>query len=230
MKKINDVKIITNKKVFSPTGTSNFLLETVCDKIKPNSSILDLGCGTGLIGISLGKLGLGKNKIYLSDASKEAVKLAKTNAAKNNISVDARVGSLFEPWKGMKFDNIIDDVSGVAEDIAKVSPWFKNVPCESGYDGTNLVIKVLKQAPRYLNKNGKIFFPILSLSNNKKIIKEAKKIFKKIKLLDRKTWPLPAQMQSNILLLKKLSADGIIDIDEKFGTILWYTDIYSGEV
>ena len=65
MKKINDVKIITNKKVFSPTGTSNFLLEAVCNKIKLNSSILDLGCGTGLIGISLGKLGLGKKQNLL---------------------------------------------------------------------------------------------------------------------------------------------------------------------
>ena len=230
MKKINDVKIITNKKVFSPTGTSNFLLEAVCNKIKLNSSILDLGCGTGLIGISLGKLGLGKNKIYLSDASKEAVKLAKINAAKNNISVDARAGSLFEPWKGMKFDNIIDDVSGVAEDIAKVSPWFKNVPCESGYDGTNLVIKVLKQAPRYLNKNGKFFFPVLSLSNNKKIIKEAKKIFSRIKLISVKTWPLPIEMSSSIELIRFLNKKGVIEVKEKFGIILWKTEIYIAQL
>ena len=89
---------------------------------------------------------------------------------------------------------------------------------------------MLKQAPKFLNKKGKIFFPVLSLSNGEKIVKEAKKIFKKIKLLDRKVWPLPAQMQSNIKLLKKLYAEGIVDFEEKFGTILWYTDIYIGEL
>ena len=166
----------------------------------------------------------------MSDASKEAVKLAKINAAKNNISVDARAGSLFEPWKGMKFDNIIDDVSGVAEDIAKVSPWFKNVPCESGYDGTNLVIKVLKQAPRYLNKNGKFFFPVLSLSNNKKIIKEAKKIFSRIKLISVKTWPLPIEMSSSIELIRFLNKKGVIEVKEKFGIILWKTEIYIAQL
>ena len=58
----------------------------------------------------------------------------------------------------MQFDYIIDDVSGISEEIAKISPWFKNVPCTSGIDGTDLVVSVLKEAPKYLKKNGKIFF------------------------------------------------------------------------
>lgn len=231
--KFNDSKVfefLTSENSFTPTGTSEFLIKSVISQITDPGKILDLGCGIGVAGIVLGKLGLSNDKIYLSDASYDAIKMTKKNAKKNNIEVDARVGSIFEPWIGSSFDYIIDDISGVAKPIADISPWFNNVSCESGYDGTELIIEVLKQAPKFLNKKGKIFFPVLSLSNGKKIVKEAKKIFKKIKLLDRKTWPLPVQIQSNIVLLKKLSADGVIDIDEKFGTMLWYTDIYSGEL
>ena len=231
--KLNDSKVfefLTSEHSFTPTGTSEFLIKSVISQITDPGKILDLGCGIGVAGIVLGKLGLSNDKIFLSDASYDAIKMTKKNAKKNNIEVDARVGSIFEPWKGLSFDYIIDDISGVAKPIADISPWFNNVSCESGYDGTELIIKVLKQAPKFLNKKGKIFFPVLSLSNGEKIVKEAKKIFKKIKLLDRKVWPLPAQMQSNIKLLKKLYAEGIVDFEEKFGTILWYTDIYIGEL
>ena len=231
--KLNDSKVfefLTSEHSFTPTGTSEFLIKSVISQITDPGKILDLGCGIGVAGIVLGKLGLSNDKIFLSDASYDAIKMTKKNAKENNIEVDARVGSIFEPWKGLSFDYIIDDISGVAKPIADISPWFNNVSCESGYDGTELIIKVLKQAPKFLNKKGKIFFPVLSLSNGEKIVKEAKKIFKKIKLLDRKVWPLPAQMQSNIKLLKKLYAEGIVDFEEKFGTILWYTDIYIGEL
>ena len=221
-----ELDFITSDKAFLPTGTSGVLIEAVKDKIIPSGSLLDLGCGIGVVGISLAKLGKTTNPLYLSDDSEEAIKLTKQNAANHNITIDSRVGSLYQPWLDMQFDYIIDDVSGISEEIAKISPWFKNVPCASGIDGTDLVVSVLKEAPKYLKENGKIFFPVLSLSNGQRIIDTAKKNFKNVNLLIRKTWPLPKEMNNHLETVRSLAKNDIIEIEEKFGMIMWHTDIY----
>ena len=224
--KKKNLEFLANEKAFYPTGTSEFLIKSVCEKINKPGSILDLGCGVGIVGISLAKLGKATSPLYLSDASDDAIKLTNINADIHGISVDARFGSLYEPWSKMRFDYIIDDVSGISEEIAKISPWFKNVPCASGYDGSDLVIEVLSQAPEYLSTNGKIFFPILSLSNSNKILVSAKQIFKNVNFLARKTWPLPTEMKPHLEIVRTLAKNGIIEIEEKFGMIMWHTDIY----
>jgi methylase of polypeptide subunit release factors len=226
IKNLLELNFCINDKVFLPTGTSEFLVNTISSQIKQRGSMLDLGCGVGLVGISLAKLGLANFPVYFSDLSEDAAKLTIQNSNKHNIDTDVRVGPLYEPWKDMSFDYIIDDVSGISEEIAKISPWFQNVPCASGLDGTDLVIDVLKHAPLYLKKNGKIFFPVLSLSNTKKILDAAYNNFKNVKLLARKTWLLPAEMLPHLETIRSLTMKNVIQVEEKFGMILWYTEIY----
>ena len=100
-----------------------------------------------------------------------AVNCARDNAKLHQCPIDAKCGALLEPWEGETFDYIVDDVSGVAEEAARLSPWFKAVPCQSGPDGTSLVTEVINKAPAYLKKGGSIFFPVVSFSNVNKIVK-----------------------------------------------------------
>lgn len=221
------LEFVTSDTVFYPTGTSGLLIDAVRGRIKSPGSVLDLGCGSGVVGIALDKLGLVNKPLYLSDASADAVAVTKQNADLHHCEVDARVGSLYHPWHGMKFDYIIDDVSGVAEAIAKISPWFRNIPCASGGDGADLVVEVLKNAPPHLEEGGIIFFPVLSLSNTKRILSAASKNFKNVERLVHKTWPLPEEMKEHVNLIRDLAAKDLIQVEEKFGMVLWYTDIYA---
>ena len=66
---------------------------------------------------------------------------------------------MFYAWDDHKFDLIINDISGVAQDIAKISPWFKNISCEAGKGRDLLVNKVISESAEYLNDNGKIDIP-----------------------------------------------------------------------
>lgn len=68
--------------------------------------VLDIGCGYGIIGITIKKENPGV-ELYMSDINKRAVEFAKINAKDNNIDVDIRQGNLYEPWEGMTFDHII---------------------------------------------------------------------------------------------------------------------------
>ena len=215
------------KEVFKPNATTRLLVENAFKIIKKKSDILDLGCGTGYVGLTIAQKLKNKNNYFFSDLSKKAINLCKNNARKNKIKIFAKTGSMYEPWVGMKFDLIIESISAIAKKVAIVSPWYKNgIPCDCGEDGTELVNEILKVSKKYLKKNGKLIFPIVTLSNKEKILKTAKKQFKNVHLLDSKDWPLPKSMYSKKNLLEKLKEKGFISYKFKYGLILYSTEIY----
>ena len=159
------LSIILNEKVFQPTGTSRKLIEAVVRNINKPGKLLDLGCGSGFVGLALYLNGKLIPPLYASDLNKHSVDLLKKNALRNNFKCIVSKGSIFDPWKNKKFDYIINDISGISDEIAPISPWFKKTSCKAGKDGTELVIRAIKMSPQYLYNGGKFFFPVLSLSN-----------------------------------------------------------------
>lgn len=217
----------TAQGVFEPTATSALLIDGFLREVREPGKLLDLGCGVGLVGIVLAKLGLVAPPVYASDVSPEAVACAQHNAERHSCGMVARVGSLFEPWRDETFDYIVDDVSGVAEDLAAISPWFTaGVPCASGRDGTALISRVISEAPSHLNPGGLFVFPVLSLSNTDKIIELAKETFGQVRVLAHQHWYLPKEVAQHADLLRQLQSEGLIRIEEKFGMLLWCTEIY----
>jgi len=224
--KKNKIIIELHDNVFAPTGTSEELIKAVSGYLTKKGSLLDLGCGSGIVGFVLHRMGKVSSKIFASDISPHAVELVKVNAKNNNIKCDARNGAIFSPWHGEKFDYIIDDISGISQEIADISPWFKNTMCDSGEDGADLVVDAITQAPYYLNDGGKFFFPVLSLSNVDRIISCAEGVFDHVEKLSNKLWQLPNEMKPYMGKLNKMRNKGYIHYEEKFGLVLWYTDIY----
>src|SRR5207245_2834613 len=131
----------------------------------PPRSVLDLGCGTGIVAVVLARLLAPEVTVGASDLSAAAVRLTRHNARNNRVLIDCRRGSLFEPWAGERFDLIVDDVSGVAEPVARVSGWYPApVPSQAGDDGTRWILEVLARASDYLAQGGRLVFPVLTLS------------------------------------------------------------------
>jgi SAM-dependent methyltransferase len=228
--KSQSFEIKLKDSVFHPTGTSDEIIAAVSDNIACPGKILDLGCGSGVVGFALHILGKSEGPLYASDLSADAAILLEDNAKDLGIPVVARHGSIFAPWEDESFDYIVDDISGIAEDVAEISPWFSKTSCRSGKDGSDLVIEAITEAPNYLNEGGKFFFPILSLSNSHKIIEAASDTFTKVQRVAHKEWRLPDDMKSHIDLLVDLRAKGLIHFEEKYGWLLWSTDVYMAEL
>ncbi len=98
-------------------------------------SVLDLGCGYGVIGITI-KKEHPDMEVYMSDINKRAVEFTKINAKDNNVEVDIRWGDLYEPWESMKFDMIVI-----------------NPPIAAGKD---VWMKMIEGAKDHLNEGGSL--------------------------------------------------------------------------
>ncbi|MDC3262056.1 methyltransferase [Candidatus Pseudothioglobus singularis] len=214
--------------IFKPTGTTKLLVDSVITNCNGfvNKKILDLGAGCGVVAISLSKEGLNNNNFYASDLNENTVECVLYNANHNNCKINVKKGSLFEPWYQEKFDLIIDDISGVSNEIAQISGWFDGVPCESGVGGDILTNKFLEDSVNYLNTGGVVFFPVISFSDVESILSTAKNNFDIVECVARNDFMLPDSLKSHLDILEKLKASGYIDFQNRFGTIIWYTEIY----
>lgn len=217
----------TAEDVFFPTHTSELLIKGARESIRTPGKLLDLGCGIGLCGLVLARLGHCEPPVYLSDISARAMLLSKLNAQKLGVPAVFRQDSLFNPWVDERFDVIVDDVSGISEDVAKVSPWFpEGVGCQTGKDGTALTVSVLQRAPRHLNRDGMLIFPVLSLSREERILDEAHMCFSQVSLIGEQVWFLPEEMLKHFDIIAPLVEQGLIRLEQKFGSWLWTTKIY----
>ncbi|MBU0881531.1 MAG: hypothetical protein KKE81_04970, partial [Candidatus Omnitrophica bacterium] len=166
-----------------------------------------------------------------SDLSGEAIELARKNAERMSVEYVARRGSMFEPWDGEKFDVIVDDVAGISDDIAGISPWYpEGVSCGAGRDGVKWIVQIIEQSGRHLNEGGMFIFPILSLSNADKIIQSLRGAYSSYEIIAKKDWFLPDAMAARQDILMPLINDGSIICHKKYGKWIWYTHIYKANV
>ncbi len=217
----------TAEGVFVPTHTSQLLIKSARQILDKPGRLLDVGCGIGICGLVLGKLGLCSVPVFFSDLSERATAVARENARKLNVPADIRSGPLFAPWAGERFDDIIADVPGISQEIARLSPWFpQGVECQTGRDGTDLVVRMLEQAPKHLNPGGRLLFPVLSLSNENRILNVARAHFSEVDLVSEQTWFLPEELTRHFDKLRPLQEEGAIQLKQKVGMWLWFVKVY----
>ena len=216
------ISLFSSRKVFEPNLTTWSLIEA-CNKLKfrKKKKVLDLGSGSGVIGLYLKKKYGKKIDLYLSDYSKHAINVINSNLKINKVTGITKESNILKEWKNEKFDLIINDISAISSQIAKKYWYNKFIPHDCGKDGIKLTKKFLNSVEKNLNKNGIILMPIISISDHKLVTKTIKKNFKS-KLLLTKEWPAPKD------LIKEKVANFLEKkyIFKKFNLYLCFTKIY----
>ena len=102
------LKLNLDTKVMPPTVYSELLASELLDLIDSNTVALDLGCGTGILGI--GCLLLGASKVYFVDNDEDALKIAKESLkiVKSEFSIEGKASFLCSDILG--FDKKVDTV------------------------------------------------------------------------------------------------------------------------
>jgi methylase of polypeptide subunit release factors len=222
----HEFDFIYGENTFVPTSTSEVLLENIVNDNQELGKTLDLGTGIGFVILML-KLIRGDliKECFASDLSVTNISYCKQNSINLKVPVEIKQGSLFQPWKNYKFDTIINDVSGVVPLIAEQSGWFKGVPIDCGSDGADLTVKIINEASNHLSEGGKIYTPVLSLQNEKRIYQAIADNGFQYKTLSSHYWPVPDGVAQNVEMLDSLTKNDVVRIDKKFGKLFWYTTI-----
>ncbi len=173
-------KFIVTPDVLVPRHDTEVLVELAEKKIIADSlignenspyRILDLCCGSGVIGISLTYLCNWLHErhhdltyeVVSADCSAAALEVATKNAALHNADITFVLSNLFEDVHG-KFDLIVCNPPYVrTEDIGVEDKWVLKEPriaLDGGIDGLYFYRRILATAKEHLRTNGMIIFEI----------------------------------------------------------------------
>jgi release factor glutamine methyltransferase len=173
-----DLEFIVDKNVLIPRLETEELVNLVLKDIKKNKlknlNIADVGCGSGVIGLTLLKkiIPTSRDKniyLYLSDISEKALKIAENNYQKlfkDKKNIKFIKSNLLSNYpQDIKFDYIVANLPYIPSSRLKkldksVTKFEPQLALDGGQDGTTLINKLLKQAKTKLIKNGKIFLEI----------------------------------------------------------------------
>lgn len=160
------LKFIVNKNVLIPRFETEELVEQVVeytkDLNKDKIKILDLGCGSGAIGLTLKSI-LKDSEVTLVDISKEALEIAKLNAYNLNLDVTFIESDWFSNVKLEKYDIIVSNPPYIRTD-EEIEEIVKNnepsLALYGGVDGLDCYRKILANIKPYLNNKFLIAFEI----------------------------------------------------------------------
>lgn len=150
--------------VLIPRPETEELVELIIKQgVSKNQTILDVGTGSGAIAIAL-KKETGA-KVFAIDISEGALKIAKTNAVRNNAKINFILSDLFENVGDLKFDIIVSNPPYIDEvEYNQLEHSVKDYEPKSalfgGKDGLYFYREIINNAPKYLKDSGKIFFEI----------------------------------------------------------------------
>ena len=185
------LKFIVNKNVLIPRFETEELVEQVVeyakslnkDKIK----ILDLGCGSGAIGLTLKSI-LKDSEVTLIDISKEALEVAKLNANNLNLDVTFIESDWFSNVGLDKYDIIVSNPPYIRTD-EEIEEIVKNnepsLALYGGIDGLDCYRKILANIKPYLNDKFLIAFEI-GESQKEEIYDIVEKYLKDVEIICKK--------------------------------------------
>lgn len=170
------VELLIPQAVHMPPPSSIELARLL--DVQPGESVLDLGCGSGLLSVAAARLGA--RQVIATDVDPSALAAARHNARINGLEsrIELREGSWFEAvGEEERFDVIVA--------TPPQTPGPK--PCGSrygGWDGTDHLISLIAGAPAHLSPvRGRLWLLAISLANPARLRQELAIKFADVRLI-----------------------------------------------
>jgi len=160
--RVNSLNLVTFANIYHPTPESSslFLSRAIKEKFQdlnyPKQRLLDLGSGTGVVGLSLRPF---VEELHLTDINPKAVLCARINAFINGISAKVYQSDLFKSVPTGGFDVITFNPPFLQQEIQQEVELCTNDP------GGNLFLRFMHEVPYYLAPQGTVFFSYSNLGD-----------------------------------------------------------------
>jgi release factor glutamine methyltransferase len=153
-----------NKNSLIPRQDTELMIDLAINQFDKDSrlNILDLGTGSGVIGITLSKL-FPNSKITVTDISSKALQVANKNIKQHKLK---NIHSIESDWfnnikKNEKFDLIMTNPPYVSKDDPHlINPELKFEPSNaliSADNGFSDIFKIIDESPKFLKVEGRLF-------------------------------------------------------------------------
>lgn len=160
-----DIDVRVDRRVLIPRPETEGLYELASAGPSP-ATILDLGTGSGVLAIALGRR-FPEAAVHATDISAEALSVARANAADLKVEVEFHLGDLFEPvpedLRG-RFDLIVSNPPYVAQSEWDQLPMDVRrepvVALVAGPRGTEVLERIAAGAGKWLAPGGRILCEI----------------------------------------------------------------------
>ncbi len=159
------LKFVTDNGVFSKNrvdlGTEVFL-KTLSTQML-GDRVLDLGCGYGVIGITVKKMSP-HSQVLMADVNPRAVELAVLNAQKNGVEAEARVSDCF---------------ANIAETLSDI---LINPPIRAG---KQVIFAMFEQALAHLEQGGHLMIVIRKQQGAESAWRKLRELFGNCEILEK---------------------------------------------
>ena len=224
--RLGPMELQASDNTFQPSTISQLVAKVL--EVEEGDVVIDVGCGTGILGIIAAKLGAAH--VYGIDASPDVVEVASANAAAHGVAdrMEFFQGDLFSPLPDdVRADVIIGDVSGIPDQLAAESGWF---PSRTGGGpwGAELPMRMLREAARRLKEGGKLLLPTGTLQDENAILDVARSVFGSLKQLADRMIPLAGPLAESKSLRQLVDA-GIIKLQARGSRLVWEARVWECE-
>jgi release factor glutamine methyltransferase len=156
--------------VYEPAEDSFLFAENL--NLTPNASVLDMGTGSGILGILAAAKGA--REVVAIDLNPHAVRCTKQNAHTNGVSSKMLFlqGDLFTPLaETAKFDFILFNAPYLPSEKGEDTTWLGRA-WAGGATGRQVIDRFIAQAPKYLEASGEILLMQSNLANVQETIEK----------------------------------------------------------
>lgn len=147
-----------------PRQDTETLVELLIEKASDGVKILDIGTGSGCIGISLAKY-IKNSSVTLADISEGALATAKRNAEKNGVTAELLQIDILNAIPSGKYDIVVSNPPYIETEVVKgldatVRDYEPVTALDGGADGLMFYRRITQIAPLILNDGGILAYEI----------------------------------------------------------------------
>lgn len=154
---------IVSRSVLIPESETEELVDWVLNEHQDDQplSVLDLGTGSGVIGITLA-CERPNWQVTMSDVSTNALRVAKANQVLHGVSGQLVASDMFDQLGGQQFDLIVTNPPYVATTAVDqldeaVRDYEPGLALFAGHDGLDFYRRLFDQLAAHLNPGGKLY-------------------------------------------------------------------------